>query len=103
MCRALAALPCIPGCRARRRQRAPRLPCQVETIVKGDATIASIAAASIVAKVVRDRLMKRLAGSFSGLWALHQRRLQHRGTSQRARPEWPLALPSAQLRPRPDG
>ena len=33
----------------------------VETIVKGDARIASIAAASIVAKVVRDRMMKRLA------------------------------------------
>ena len=29
-------------------------------MVKGDATIASIAAASIVAKVVRDRMMQRL-------------------------------------------
>lgn len=38
----------------------PPLPCLVETIVKGDARIASIAAASIVAKVTRDRIMHRL-------------------------------------------
>jgi ribonuclease HII len=37
------------------------LPCQGEAIVKGDATSFSIAAASIIAKVTRDRLMKRLA------------------------------------------
>ena len=40
------------------------LPCQVEAIIKGDATIASIAAASIVAKVVRDRLMARLGAIY---------------------------------------
>jgi ribonuclease HII len=38
----------------------PPLPCGVETVVKGDSSIASIAAASIVAKVIRDRLMRRL-------------------------------------------
>ena len=37
------------------------LPCTGEAIVKGDATSFSIAAASIIAKVTRDRLMKRLA------------------------------------------
>ena len=31
-----------------------------ETIIKGDALIASIAAASIIAKVTRDRLMRRV-------------------------------------------
>ena len=36
------------------------LKCPGETIVKGDASSASIAAASIVAKVARDRLMARL-------------------------------------------
>ena len=36
------------------------LTCAVQTIVKGDATSLSIAAASIVAKVTRDRLMLRL-------------------------------------------
>ncbi len=34
-----------------------RLPCPTEMIVKGDASVASIAAASIVAKVARDRWM----------------------------------------------
>ncbi len=36
------------------------LPCPATTIIKGDATCVSIAAASIVAKVTRDRLMGRL-------------------------------------------
>jgi ribonuclease HII len=39
----------------------PGLPCPVECCVGGDATSLSIAAASIVAKVVRDRAMARLA------------------------------------------
>ncbi|VFU10438.1 ribonuclease HII [Methylocella tundrae] len=39
---------------------APGLCCEAETIVKGDGAILSIAAASIVAKVTRDRLMRRL-------------------------------------------
>jgi ribonuclease HII len=37
----------------------PNLPVAAESIVKGDATVASIAAASIIAKVTRDRLMRR--------------------------------------------
>lgn len=37
-----------------------------ETIVKGDATVGSIAAASIVAKVWRDRLMAHLAAEYPG-------------------------------------
>jgi ribonuclease HII len=37
--------------------RMPRLPCEGRTLVKGDARCLSIAAASIVAKVTRDRLM----------------------------------------------
>lgn len=35
----------------------PAMPCELEMVVGGDALIASIAAASIVAKVTRDRLM----------------------------------------------
>jgi ribonuclease HII len=46
--------------------RAPDLPCPVETMVKGDARSLSIAAASIVAKVTRDRLMAQLATVFPG-------------------------------------
>ncbi len=38
----------------------PSLPCAVQTVIKGDAKSISIAAASIVAKVTRDRLMTRL-------------------------------------------
>ena len=41
--------------------RAPRLLCAVRTVVGGDRASLSIAAASIVAKVARDRLMARLA------------------------------------------
>ena len=37
----------------------PGLCRSTETVIKGDASIASIAAASIVAKVTRDRLMRR--------------------------------------------
>jgi ribonuclease HII len=40
----------------------PGLCLPAETIVKGDAAISSIAAASIIAKVTRDRLMRRLCG-----------------------------------------
>lgn len=39
----------------------PNLPCSATAIVKGDAKSVSIASASIVAKVHRDRLMTRLA------------------------------------------
>jgi ribonuclease HII len=39
---------------------APALCCPGETVVRGDGAVLSIAAASIVAKVARDRLMRRL-------------------------------------------
>jgi len=42
----------------------PDLPCPSTLIVEGDGKSFSIAAASIVAKVVRDRMMKRLAARF---------------------------------------
>jgi ribonuclease HII len=38
--------------------------CRIEPLVDGDALCASIAAASIVAKVMRDRLMCRLGLAF---------------------------------------
>lgn len=44
--------------------QAPNLPCKVETLVKGDSLSLSIAAASIVAKVHRDREMATLAKTF---------------------------------------
>ena len=42
------------------RDLPPALPCPARALVGGDARSVSIAAASIVAKVVRDRLMGRL-------------------------------------------
>ncbi len=44
--------------------RSPRLKCPSVPVVKGDDKSLSIAAASIIAKVYRDRLMGRLAQSF---------------------------------------
>ncbi|WP_244470724.1 ribonuclease HII [Microvirga massiliensis] len=64
MCKALAALPCHPDLALVDGNDPPALPCATEAIIGGDATVASIAAASIVAKVVRDRLMRRLADRF---------------------------------------
>jgi ribonuclease HII len=46
--------------------RPPRLPCPVQCVVKGDSRSLSVAAASIVAKVTRDRLMAELAQTFPG-------------------------------------
>ncbi len=46
--------------------RAPALPCAVKTIVGGDGLSLSIAAASVVAKVTRDRLMRALAARYAG-------------------------------------
>ncbi len=40
--------------------RCPKLDCPADAVVKGDATSVSIAAASIVAKVTRDRIMASL-------------------------------------------
>jgi ribonuclease HII len=40
--------------------------CECEAVVSGDALVSSIAAASIVAKVTRDRLMKRLGQAHPG-------------------------------------
>ncbi|MDR3424701.1 MAG: ribonuclease HII [Alphaproteobacteria bacterium] len=44
--------------------RAPKLACEAVTVIKGDDKSLSIAAASIIAKVHRDRLMKKLAEEF---------------------------------------
>jgi ribonuclease HII len=42
------------------------MPCRVKTVVKGDGLSCSIAAASILAKVARDRLMAELDGLYPG-------------------------------------
>ena len=57
---AFANLPEPAQCALIDGNRAPELPCPAQTVVRGDARVASIAAASIVAKVTRDRLMRDL-------------------------------------------
>ena len=60
MSRAVAALQ-IPAQRVLvDGNRAPALPCPVETVVQGDRLVPAISAASILAKVTRDRLMDRM-------------------------------------------
>lgn len=44
--------------------RLPDLNCEMRTVVKGDSLSASVAAASILAKVSRDRYMKKLAEKY---------------------------------------
>lgn len=61
MTRAVAGLACAPRHVLVDGRDLPELPCPGQAIVDGDATSLSIAAASIVAKVVRDRLMRHLA------------------------------------------
>ena len=67
MQRALNDLPRIPDFALIDGNRLPRdLPCPAQAIVKGDARSLSIAAASIMAKVWRDRLMVDLAQQHPG-------------------------------------
>ena len=66
MGRALAALPRRPSVALVDGNRAPDLPCRVEAVVRGDSLSMSIAAASIVAKVTRDRIMARLSSRYPG-------------------------------------
>jgi ribonuclease HII len=50
--------------------KVPALPCPAEAIVKGDSKVLSIAAASIIAKVTRDRFMSDLDAACPGYgWA----------------------------------
>lgn len=62
--RALAALGSIPQCALIDGTHAPRSNYPTRTVVKGDATVPAIMAASIVAKVERDRTMDRLAARY---------------------------------------
>ncbi len=68
----------------------PPIPCDIQTVVKGDSVSASIAAASILAKVARDRYMKelderypqyKLASNKGYGTAVHIKALQEHGVS----------------------
>jgi len=66
MGRAVAALRLTPAIALVDGNVPPSLPCPVETVVGGDGLSLSIAAASVIAKVTRDRLMRRLAARYDG-------------------------------------
>jgi ribonuclease HII len=66
MAQAIAALSLKPGLALIDGKQLPKLMCPARAIVKGDAKCLSIAAASIVAKVTRDRLMIALSREFPG-------------------------------------
>ncbi|PZQ95411.1 MAG: ribonuclease HII [Cereibacter sphaeroides] len=67
MCRAIAALPCAADHVLIDGNMIPRdLTIRAEAIIGGDARCLSIAAASIVAKVTRDRMMVDLAQQHPG-------------------------------------
>lgn len=57
MRRAVAGLSIAPTLVLVDGNRAPQFDCAVQTVVRGDATIASISAASILAKVTRDAVL----------------------------------------------
>ena len=66
MQRAVAALPVVPNAVLVDGNRVPDLPSPAEAIVGGDGRVLSIAAASIYAKVSRDRFMGELAQTCPG-------------------------------------
>lgn len=66
MARAVARLRALPDLVLVDGNRAPPLPCAVRCVVGGDALSLSVAAASILAKVVRDRAMARLDPRWPG-------------------------------------
>ncbi|MDH3689674.1 MAG: ribonuclease HII [Gammaproteobacteria bacterium] len=73
MSRALGNLPILPDLALVDGNRAPRLPCQVQTVVKGDAVVPAISAASIVAKVSRDQEMQQLDCLYPGYGLAHNK------------------------------
>ncbi|MHA7870057.1 MAG: ribonuclease HII [Salipiger thiooxidans] len=67
MHRAVTGLESVPGhVLVDGRFLPPQLPCEATPIVKGDGRSVSIAAASVVAKIWRDRLMRDLAQHHPG-------------------------------------
>ncbi len=66
MALAVGRLDPAPGLALIDGNRLPVLTCAAESFVKGDARSLSIAAASVIAKVTRDRIMQQLATEFPG-------------------------------------
>ncbi|MGZ8370655.1 MAG: ribonuclease HII [Caulobacteraceae bacterium] len=66
MCRAIEAMSVQPAYALVDGNYRFPLPCPVKTVIKGDGVSCSIAAASILAKVARDRLMAEMDQVFPG-------------------------------------
>ena len=66
MAQAVSKLPLSPNIVLVDGNKAPDMSIAVETVVKGDSRSLSIAAASIIAKVTRDRMMCELAQKYPG-------------------------------------
>ena len=66
MCRAIEALAIQPVAALVDGNYGFKLPCAVQTVIKGDSLSLSIAAASILAKTARDRLMVDLDVEYPG-------------------------------------
>jgi len=66
MRRAVEALGITPDIALVDGNMPPPLSCKIKTVIKGDALSFSIAAASVIAKVTRDRIMHVLAGRYPG-------------------------------------
>lgn len=66
MCRAIEALSIQPVAALVDGNYRFKLPCDVQTVVGGDGLSLSIAAASILAKTARDRLMVQLDAEYPG-------------------------------------
>lgn len=66
MRRAFDALPQAPVAAIVDGNMAPDLPCPVECVIDGDAIVPIVSAASIVAKVERDRIMAELCARYPG-------------------------------------
>ncbi len=94
MSRAAEDLSCEPQLALVDGNQAPVLCCPVRTIVQGDQKCLSIAAASIIAKVTRDRIMRELSAEHPGYgWdsnkgygtKQHQNGLANHGVTQHHR------------------
>jgi ribonuclease HII len=73
MQRAVQGLGITPGMVLVDGNRAPRLSCPVRTVVRGDASVKSISAASILAKVTRDAILQSLDVEYPGYgFAIHK-------------------------------
>ena len=79
MRRAVLALRVAPEFALIDGNRCPELPCPAEAVIKGDSRVAAISAASILAKVARDREMVVLDAQYPGYGLA-----QHKGYPSKA-------------------